>query len=65
MKKIISLLLVMLMVFSLAACGTSGQNETEPQTEGQTEGQTETVTDGVTEPAGVSYPITVTDMAGR
>lgn len=65
MKKIISALLVLMLVFSLAACGTSGASETQPQTEGQTENVTEAPTDAVTEPVGVSYPVTVTDMAGR
>ena len=44
MKKIISLLLVMLMVFGMVACGTTPV-ETQPQTEAQTEGQTELQTD--------------------
>ena len=61
MKKIISLLLALMLVFSLAACGTSDTPETQAPTQGQTEPQTEPAT----EPAGVTYPITVTDMAGR
>ena len=65
MKKIVSLLLAMLLVFSLAACGTSGETETQPQTEPQTEEQTVPQTEPATDPVGVSYPITVTDMAGR
>lgn len=57
MKKMISLLLVMLMVFSLAACTAPAGDATQPQTEGQTEAQTT--------PVGVHYPLVVTDMAGR
>ena len=41
MKKIISLLLVMLMVFSLAACTAPAGNETQAPTEAQTEAPTE------------------------
>ena len=59
MKKIISLLLVLMLVFSLAACTAPAENQTP------TEGQTEVPTEGQTTPVGVSYPITVTDMAGR
>ena len=65
MKKIISLLLAAMLVFSLAACGTSGETETQAPTEGQVENVTEAPTDAATEPVGVSYPVTVTDMAGR
>ena len=57
MKKMISLLLVMLMVFGMVACGAPAVDETQPSTEAQTEAQEQT--------AGVSYPVTVTDMAGR
>ncbi|MBQ8238363.1 MAG: ABC transporter substrate-binding protein [Oscillospiraceae bacterium] len=65
MRKLISLLLALMLVFSLAACGTSGESETQTPTEGQTEAQTDNNTEAVTDPAGVSYPVTVTDMAGR
>ena len=61
MKKIIALLLALMMVLSLAACGGSPIEETQAPTENQTEAPTE----GQTEAVGVSYPITVTDMAGR
>ena len=54
MKKIISLLLVMLMVFSLAACTAPAGDANQP-----------TNGDQNNTPAGVSYPLTVTDMAGR
>ena len=57
MKKILSLLLVLMMVFSLVACTAPAGNETQAPTEDQTEAQTE--------PVGISYPLTVTDMAGR
>lgn len=65
MKKIISLLLAAMLVLSLAACGTSGETETQAPTEGQTEVVTEAPTDAVPESVGISYPVTVTDMAGR
>ena len=61
MKKILSLLLVLMMVFSLAACAAPAGNETQTPTEAQTEAPTESQTEAV----GVSYPLTVTDMAGR
>ena len=51
MKKIISLLLVMLMVFSLVACGTT-PDPTDPPAENQTEDQTENQTDGSPELSG-------------
>ena len=56
MKKIFSLLLVMLMVFSLVACNAPSEDETQPESN-PTESQTILY--------GISYPITVTDMAGR
>lgn len=55
MKKIISLLLAMMLVFSLAACTAPVVEETQAPTEEQTEPQL----------TGVSYPVTLTDMAGR
>ncbi|MBQ8238459.1 MAG: ABC transporter substrate-binding protein [Oscillospiraceae bacterium] len=45
MKKIISLLLVMLMLLGMVACGTTDPVETQDQTEGQTEGQTQAQTE--------------------
>ena len=57
MKKIISLLLALMLVLSLAACGAPATDETQEPTENQTEAQVEET--------GVSYPVTVTDMAGR
>ena len=65
MKKIISLLLVLMMVFSLVACGAPAVEETQAPTENQTEATTEEQTEAVVEETGVSYPITLTDMAGR
>lgn len=61
MKKIISLLLVLMLVFSLAACGAPATEETQPATEASPETQP----GAVVEETGVSYPLTVTDMAGR
>lgn len=61
MKKIIALLLALMMVFTLAACGGTPVEETQAPTENQTEAPTE----GENQSAGVSYPITLTDMAGR
>ena len=60
MKKIISLLLVMLMVLSMAACGTTAEPDT---TEAATEAATVAATEAPTEAS--AYPVTVTDMAGR
>ena len=65
MKKIISLLLVLMLVFSLAACGAPATEETQAPTEANTEAATEGQTEAVVEDTGVSYPVTVTDMAGR
>ena len=63
MKKIISLLLALMLVFSLAACGAPAADETQPVD--QTEASTENQTEAQVEETGVSYPLTVTDMAGR
>lgn len=65
MKKILSLLLAMLMVFSLAACGTANANDaTAAPTEAPaTEAPTAAATEAPTEAS--AYPMTVTDMAGR
>ena len=57
MKKIITLLLALTMVFSLAACGAA-----EPQ---QTETTAAATTEAATEAAAESAEITVTDMIGR
>ena len=61
MKKIISLLLALMLVLSLAACGAPATDETQPDNEATSENQTE----AQVEQTGVSYPVTVTDMAGR
>lgn len=63
MKKILSLLLVMLMVFSLAACGTANTESTNAPTDEATVAPTEPATEAPTEAS--AYPMTVTDMAGR
>lgn len=61
MKKIISLLLVMLMVLSMAACGTTAKTDAtdapteQPPVANETEAPTEAS----------AYPMTLTDMAGR
>ena len=61
MKKIITLLLALAMVFSLAACGAA-----EPQPTETTAAATEAATtEAATEAATESAEITVTDMIGR
>ena len=63
MKKFLSLLLAMLMVLSMAACGTTNA---PAETAAPTEAATEAVTEAATEATEASvYPMTVTDMAGR
>lgn len=67
MKKFVSLLLVMLMVFSMAACGASNTEVTDAATEAATVAATEAEaveTEAAEEEVSV-YPMTVTDMAGR
>ena len=61
MKKIITLLLALAMVFSLAACGNQAAQPAET-TAAATEAAT---TEGATEAATESAEITVTDMIGR
>lgn len=61
MKKLFALLLAMLMVFSLAACGASDAEPTAAPTEAPA---TEAPTEAPVTEAPV-YPVTVTDMAGR
>lgn len=64
MKKFVSLLLVMLMIFSMAACGTANNEPTVAPTEEATVAPTEAAeTEAPTEVS--AYPMTVTDMAGR
>ena len=65
MKKLISLLLVLSMVLSLAACGQSGKpSETAPAaTEAPVPATEEPVPETTAAPS--HYPITVTDHAGR
>ena len=60
MKKIITLLLALAMVFSLAACGAA-----EPQQTETTAATTAATTEAATEAAAESAEITVTDMIGR
>ena len=65
MKKLISLLLVMAMLLSFAACGQSGKpEETTPETTQATVPATE---DSIPETTAAlsHYPVTVTDHAGR
>ena len=62
MKKLISLLLVLVMAFSLVACGT---NETPETTEGATEATSaETTASTEAEVAGVAFTVVVTYMDG-
>ena len=61
MKKIISLLLALAMVFSLAACGSEVTTATAAPTTAATEAPTTAATEAATETA----EITVTDMIGR
>ena len=60
MKKIITLLLALTMVFSLAACGAA-----EPQQTETTAATTAATTEAATEAATESTEITLTDMIGR
>lgn len=53
MKKLLSLLLALVMVFGLVACGTTEAPET-------TEGTT-----GATDPVGVAFKVVVTDLDGN
>ena len=61
MKKLLSLLLALVMVFGLVACGNAEAPETEPSTEPSAE-----VTDAPTDaqPAGISFTVVVTDVDG-
>ena len=62
MKKLISLLLVLVMAFSLVACGT---NETPETTEGATEATSaETTASTEAEVAGVAFTVVVIDLDG-
>ena len=61
MKKIMSLLLVLILVFGLVACGTNSTPETTPSTEPSVE-TTTAPTDA--EPVGVSFTVIVTDVDG-
>ena len=59
MKKLLSLLMVLVMVFTLAACGTpSAPETTAPATEAPVE------TTAAPETAGVSFTVVVTDLDG-
>lgn len=60
MKKIISLLLVLAMLLSLAACARSGNAATEPA-----ETAAPQITEAETAAPVSRYPVTVTDHAGR
>ena len=65
MKKILSLLLCLALLLSLAACGQSGSNEpTVPETTIPETTAPETTVIETAAP-GSHYPITVTDQAGR
>ena len=65
MKKLISLLLVLTMLLSFAACGQTAEPETAtPETDAPTVEATEELVPDTTE-APNHYPITVTDHAGR
>ena len=61
MKKLLSLLLALVMVFGLIACGNTTAPETTPSTEPSAE-----VTDAPTDaqPAGISFTVVVTDVDG-
>ena len=62
MKKIITLLLALAMVLTLAACGNqAAPQQTEPATEAATDAAAEVSTEAPAEPA----EITVTDLIGR
>ena len=65
MKKILSLLLCLALLLSLAACGQSGKSEpTVPETTIPETTAPETTVPETTAPVS-HYPITVTDQAGR
>ena len=65
MKKLISMLLVLTMLLSFAACGQTAEPETTtPETDAPAVEATEEVVPETTE-APSHYPITVTDHAGR
>ena len=62
MKKLLSLLLALVMVFGLVACGTT---ETPETTEGTTEATSaETTASTEAEAAGVAFTVVVTDLDG-
>ena len=59
MKKLLSLLMALVMVFTLAACGTpSAPETTAPATEAPVE------TTAAPEPAGIAFTVVVTDLDG-
>lgn len=64
MKQLLSLLLALVMVFGLVACGTAETPETTPPTEAATEAITEAATEAAEEAAGVSFTVVVTDVDG-
>ena len=61
MKKLLSLLLALVMVFGLVACGTTDAPETDPSTEPSVE-TTNAPTDA--ESTGASFTVVVTDLDG-
>lgn len=61
MKRILSLLLALIMVFSLVACGTAEAPETTPATEPAVE-TTAATTEAA--PTGASFTVVVTDLDG-
>ena len=66
MKKFVSLLLAVLMVLSMAACGANNTPATEAPTEAPVAAEPAVdATEAPEEEAVSLYPMTVTDMAGR
>lgn len=70
MKKFLALLLTLLMVLSLAACGGTASTDTPPKTDTSPETDTPAADEPAGEPdsaapAETLYPFTFTDMAGR
>lgn len=58
MKKILSMLLVLIMAFSLVACGTTNAPDTTPSTEPSADSSNDAGS------AGVSFTVVVTDLDG-
>ena len=62
-KKLLSLLLVFTLIFSMTACGQTNPNNNGPNTETNTESNTENTEQNSS--VVTQYPVTVTDQAGR